>query len=404
MPPRTPDATAAADLVVPVAPPPAEDADDLVVPTARPPAETADPTEQPVAGSPGTISTGSVGGLAPTPPAGITGSIAASDPRVGNDYILVSRATLVSLPMSGPAWDQLKAVADGNAGTPDLSNMDQDNNVQVLAQSLVFARTGDPKYRAAVLANLQAVVGTEAGSTLPLGREAAAYVLAADFIDLVGLDPGFDNSIFRPWLRSLLTIQLDGRTLVNTHEERANNWGTHAGASRAAIAAYLGDGAELARTAQVFQGWLGDRSAYAGFSFGDLSWQANPSAPVAVLPVGAAIDGVSVDGALPEEMRRGGAFQWPPAGTDYPWGALEGAVLQAEILHRSGYDAYNWSDRALLRAVRFLFEQAQWRPAGNDQWVFWVIDYRYGTAYRSGPPIAPGKNFGWSDWLYGPAG
>ena len=32
----------------------------------------------------------------------------------------------------------------------------------------------------------------------------------------------------------------------------------------------------------VFRGWLGDRSEYAGFKFGDLSWQADRSQPVGV--------------------------------------------------------------------------------------------------------------------------
>ena len=32
-------------------------------------------------------------------------------------------------------------------------------------------------------------------------------------------------------------------TLVSTHENRPNNWGTHAGAARAAVARYLGDSA-----------------------------------------------------------------------------------------------------------------------------------------------------------------
>ena len=296
----------------------------------------------------------------------------------------------------------MKAAADGNLGTPDLGNMDQENNVRVLAAALVFARTGEPSYRLRVLEQLKAAVGSEGGSALALAREAGAYALAADFIALGQLDPTFDTKVFRPWLRSLLTTPIEGRTLRSTHEERANNWGTHAGASRAAIAAYLGDSAELARVAQVFRGWVGERAAYAGFSFGELDWQSNPKAPVGVNPPGAVIDGVNVDGALPEEMRRGGEFKWPPAGTDYPWGALEGATLQAEILHRSGYDAYGWGSNGLLRAVRFLFDQAEWRPSGNDQWVFWVLDYRYGTAYRAPAPISPGKNFGWSDWLYAP--
>ena len=46
-------------------------------------------------------------------------------------------------------------------------------------------------------------------------------------------------------------------TLRGTHEQRPNNWGTHAGAARAAVALYLGDTAELSRTATVFRGWLG---------------------------------------------------------------------------------------------------------------------------------------------------
>jgi hypothetical protein len=337
-----------------------------------------------------------------TAPATPTGQIAASDPRVGGDYILVSRQRLVSLPTSGAAWSNMVAHADGNLGSPNLGDMNQENNVRVLAASLVFARTGDPSYRLKVLDQLKAAVGSEGGSALALAREAAAYALAADFVVLRELDPAFDTNVFRPWLRSLLTKTIEDRTLQSTHEDRANNWGTHAGASRAAIAAYLGDGAELARVAQVFRGWVGDRASYAGFSYGELDWQSNPSAPVGINPPGATINGVNVDGALPEEMRRGGGFQWPPASTDYPWGALEGATLQAEILHRHGYDAYGWGSGAMLRAVRFLFEQAQWRPAGNDQWVFWVIDYRYGTAYRAASPIAPGKNFGWSDWLYAP--
>ena len=81
--------------------------------------------------------------------------------------------------------------------------MDQDNNVEVLAKALVYARTGDSKYRADVIANLKAAIGTEGGSALALAREAAAYALAADFIGLAQADPQFDSGTFRPWLRSL---------------------------------------------------------------------------------------------------------------------------------------------------------------------------------------------------------
>ena len=51
---------------------------------------------------------------------------------------------------------------------------------------------GRLEYRADVIANLKAAIGTEGGGALALAREAAAYALAADFIDLAQADPQFD--------------------------------------------------------------------------------------------------------------------------------------------------------------------------------------------------------------------
>ena len=100
-------------------------------------------------------------------------------------------------------------------------------------------------------------------------------------------------------------------------------------------------------------------------------------------------------------MRRGGTFAWPPVKTDYAWEGLQGAVLQADLLYRAGYATWTWSDRALLRAARFLYERAGWPAIGDDQWQPWLIDKRYGTSFRAAPPARTGKNFGWTDWLYG---
>jgi hypothetical protein len=315
----------------------------------------------------------------------------------------MSASQLSKLPTSGAAWTALKARADTSVGTPNISNQDDNADLIVLAKALVYARTGTTSYQAAVLKAIKAAVGTEKGGrTLALGRNLPGYVIAADLIDLRSLDPGFNKDIFRPWLRSLLTANLDGMTLRSTHEIRPNNWGTHAGAARAAIAAYLGDATEMARTATVFRGWLGDRSAYAGFKFGsDLSWQCDTSKPVAVNPAGCSKDGVVIDGALPDEMRRGGSFTWPPSFTGYAWEALQGAVLQGELLRRAGYDAWKWSDRALLRSVRFLYERAGWPATGDDEWQPWLVDRRYGTSFRGAAPAKTGKNFGYTDWLYG---
>jgi hypothetical protein len=317
--------------------------------------------------------------------------------------VLLGPADLAGLPMSGAAWTSLNARADSAPGTPDLSNQDDNTDQVVLAKALVYARTGNAVHRTAVLAALHVLIGTEdGGRTLALGRNLPAYVISADLIDLARLDPTFDSGTFRPWLRALLSKTLDGLTLVSTHERRPNNWGTMAGAARAAIAAYLGDSAEMARTALVFRGYLGDRTAYAGFVYGDLAWQCDPTRPVGVNPVGCRKDGVLIDGALPEEMRRGGGFAWPPTFTGYAWEGLQGAVLQADILRRAGYAAWEWSDRALLRAVRFLYGQVGWPAEGDDEWQPWLIDRRYGTAYRGAAPARTGKNFGYTDWFAAP--
>jgi hypothetical protein len=327
-----------------------------------------------------------------------------SPTSAATDTILMSRSELLSRPTSGTAWTALKARADSSIGTPDISNQDESADVTTLAKGLVYARIGGAGYRADVIAALKRAVGTETGGrTLALGRNLPGYVIAADLVDLPSADPSFDQNTFRPWLRSLLTKTLDGRTLVSTHEDRPNNWGTHAGAARAAVAGYLGDSAQLARTALVFRGYLGDRTAYAGFSYGELSWQCDPLRPVGINPP-CSRAGINLDGVLPDDLRRGGPLQWPPASTGYPWEGMQGAILQAELLRMQGYDAWSWSNRALLRAATFLYNRAGWPATGDDEWQPWLIDKRYGTSFRAPAPARTGKNFGFTDWLYGPAG
>lgn len=316
--------------------------------------------------------------------------------------IWISHEEIQRLPMSGPAWDALLNQANVSAGVPNVSDQNQDNNVYVLAKALVYVRTGDERYRTEVRSNCMAAVDTELGGrTLALGRELLAYVIAAD---LVGLEDR-EHDIFKAWLRRALTETLEGRTLQSTHEDRPNNWGTHAGASRVAAAVYLNDRAEIERCAQVFRGWLGDRGAYVGFDFGDLSWQVDPSQPVGVNPAGATKSGHSIDGALPDDMRRGCPFQMPPCHTAYAWEAMQGAVVQAEILHRQGYDAWQWQDRALLRAAQFLYDLDQrysdWWAEGDDEWQVWLINAAYGTSFPSETPARFGKNMGWTDWTHG---
>lgn len=316
--------------------------------------------------------------------------------------IWISAAELAALPTSGPAWEQLTAAAAEDIDEPRLSDKDQNNDIYVLAKALVYARTGEEPYREEVIRQIEAAIGTEQGGlTLALGRNLVGYVIAADLVNLPQADAELDLQ-FRVWLEKMLSQPLDdGRTLRITHELRPNNWGTHAGAARAAVAVYLGDEAELEQTARVFKGWLGDREAYDGFEYGRLGWQADPENPVGVNPVGATKEGHDISGALPEEMRRAGLFRWPPRQTDYAWEGLQGAIVQAEILHRAGYPAWEWEDQALLRAVRFLYNIG-WEAEGDDEWQPWLINHAYDTGFPAGNPARPGKNMGWTNWTHQP--
>jgi hypothetical protein len=317
--------------------------------------------------------------------------------------IWASASELAARPMSGLSWDTLHAAAAEDCDRPKLNNQNDKANVCVLAKALVFARTADLRLQLQVVDALRAIVGQGRynGTALALGRELGTYVIAADLIDLKTFDPTFDAT-FRTELTELLTTETDEGpdTLVECHEQRPNNWGTHCGASRAAVAAYLGDTAALARVAQVFKGWLGDRASYAGFEYGDLSWQCDPDAPVGINPKGCTRNGHSLDGVLPDDQRRGGRYKWPPSRENYVYEALQGALMQAVILQRAGYDAFNWQDRALLRAFEWLHTQAQFPSEGDDTWQPSVINFYYLTAFPVQLPTRPGKNMGFTDWTH----
>ena len=119
-------------------------------------------------------------------------------------------------------------------------------------------------------------------------------------------------------------------------------------------------------------------------------------------PAGATRDGRSIDGVLPDDQRRGGGFSWPPPRENYVYEALQGAIVQAVILARAGYDVFDWSDRALLRAYRWLDEQADYPAEGEDRWQMHLVNHYYGTTFPAAVPTTPGKNMAFTDWTHPP--
>lgn len=315
--------------------------------------------------------------------------------------IWMSADEIRALPTSGPAWDNVKRAADSDLSGGVLSTRD-DHNVRTMAAGLVAARLGSDVYRAKVRESLRGVMAAPIDGADPLAivRRLGTYAIAADLVDLRSFDPSFDEQ-FRVWLDRTRKTPFAGETIAAVHERRPNNWGTHAGVSRIGAALYLGDRAELERAAQVYKGWLGDRTAYAGFTYNEVEWwQADPTKPVGINPKGATREGHSIDGVLPDDQRRAGAFTWPPPKENYVYTALEGALGQAVLLSRQNYDVWNWSDRALLRAFVWLHEQADYPAEGNDCWQPYIINRVFGTTFPTPASSDPGKNIGWADWTH----
>ena len=313
--------------------------------------------------------------------------------------------------MSGSAWNNVKSIADASLGTPNLADQDTTHNVRTMAAALVYAKTGDTSYREKTADAIISAIGTEnnpdpdcgnssgGARSLALGRNLAAYVIAADLIDLKSYD-AVKNQQFQTWLQGIIRrINCEGRTIISCHEERPNNWGTMCGASRIAVDIYIGDKTDLNRAANVFHGYVGDISAYNGFTFGSVAdWACTPYR--GLNPVGCTKEGQDVSGAPVDDVRRGGGFQWPPAPTNYAWGGFSAAAAQAEMLYRAGYPAYEWENQAIKRGMQFIATNMASSQSAPTEWLFWLVNFHYGTNFPAKTPISIGRLVGWTDWTH----
>ncbi len=229
-------------------------------------------------------------------------------------WIWIDPEAIRLLPRSGDAWEEMLEDANADLSGIDVANDRDQSDSYMQAAGLVYRKLkelGDPAaegYRARVQAACLAAIGTEAlaEDSLAPSRQVCAVVIAANLIDW---SSATEEAVFRAWVDDVrFRVYPDGRSITSTHETRANNWGTHAGASRLACALYLNDFPTAMRCARVFAGWLGMRRLYAGFDYGELSWQHDETRPVGINPAGAVKLGFDVDGVLPDDQRRAGVF------------------------------------------------------------------------------------------------
>ena len=333
----------------------------------------------------------------------------------------ISTDELMSLPTSGAAWDKMRTAAYGSWGTADLKNKDNKHDINLLAGALVYARTGDTSLRGKVRDGILAAKRTLDESSewqmrdgvLSAGRQIGAYVISADLIDLKNYDASADNE-FRSWLTSIRTTNIGThsrwKAITHTCENAAGNWNTFACASRIAASIYLGDTADVDRSASIIRAFFGERNAYpanapgrngyfehtAGYQSSwactDTTWTGINSACVK--------SGINVDGVLLEDASRGGGCcTLQGSGISYSWEALQGLFVSAELLYRTGrYDPYSWSNQALKRALDFM-QRSGWGISNAATYVPWMANARYGTSYPQAASFS-GRIMSWGNWLY----
>jgi hypothetical protein len=390
----------------------------------------------------------------------ITPSPTPTIPLPQRSGIWISQQELQSLLESGSAWEKVSSTAQGSLGSANVSDQDSEHDVKTLAVALYCAKTGKlcDKAKAAVVS---AIDTEDGGRWLAVGRNLTSYVVAADLLNLSSESNG--NKTVRQWIEEFLTCTPDSSKVQNMNlcPEGNNNGiprksvpfasGSNASAQEAAayaaVAAHLGAAAPSTQhpyTGEIISGtqhldrvWNAFRR-YAcdpgspnddhlnlhdsTWRYSDPAWPENnglsDGGPCGVNPKGSIAkqggNTYSIDGAIPNDMRRGSKnFAWPPDHTNYPGVGLEGFVPAALILHRAGYPAFQIADRAVLRTHEFLWYLDQ--NTGNDDWflekgyraseIMHLVKVAYGatcTVCSEWPPLPSryGKTVGFTDWTH----
>jgi hypothetical protein len=348
-------------------------------------------------------------------------------PPPRSNGIWVSPATLRHLPTTGAAWERLLADAEADPGSADVADQDSGHDVATLAAALVCARTSSPELCDKARAGVVSAIGTERGGRwLAVGRNLTAYVIAADVVGLrADGDPESAGTRVETWIRGFETERLannnTGEPIPFIPFASGSNASAQEGAAYAAVAAYLGDRAALARAWDAFRTYVCDPSApdreridlHSGVEAG---WASDDRHPCAVNPAGAAKQippgrpgagqVLQLSGAIINDMARGGDLAWPPGRTQYPWVGLEGLVPAAVILHRAGYPAFAVADRAVLRAVRYLHDlqlstgSGRWFQERRSNEIIQLVNVAYGARFRVDLPAGAGRTVGYTDWTH----
>ncbi len=358
--------------------------------TATPPPTAAEATPAPANPTAGTATPAPT----PVPPA--------SPPRTAGVWIGIGE--LQQRPTSGAAWNSILDAANNAGSRADVSDQDSNHDQYTLAAAIVAARTGQNRDRA--VAALESAIGTEQGGRwLAVGRNLTGYIIAADLLGIRS-GPVYD------WLASFRTMRLEPNnsgqpiTFRQSAWESGSNASAQEGAASAALAVYLGDAEMLGWSWNAFRRYVGDRSSPHRITSNSDAWQQVPTDPVGIQNAGATKSGCSIDGAISNDMSRGGNDVCDPEYTQYPWVGLEGAVPAAMILSRAGYPAFDVQNQALRRAAAYLMGlrnrtgESEWYDASRAPEIKHLLNRVYGLGYPVAYPVGGGRTVGFTDFTH----
>jgi hypothetical protein len=323
-------------------------------------------------------------------------------PRSGRG-LWISPAELRALPMSGSAWDAVLSVAQGDLGTANVADQDSGHDGKTLACALAAARTGRADLLAKATNALSSAIGTEAGARwLAIGRNLGAYVIAADVL-------GIRSGPIYDWLASFLVRSLhsdrsDEPLTIEDSWRSGSNASAQVGFVHAALCVYTGNKTRLARGWDGYRRYCGDRTSPHQLTSNSDVWQADPSDPVGIQNKGAVKNGCRLDGAISNDMSRGGDSICNPGYTQYPWVGLQGAVPAALVYARAGYPAWEIADAAIRRALEYLYslrpQNPDWFDGTRGKECIFLVNRVYGTSLPCTLPIGSGRTFGYTDWTH----
>ncbi len=364
----------------------------------------------------------STAGLGPAPGATAVPprTSAAANTAASGDYLLIRGAELMAKPTSGAGWTFLKSQADAVWEAPDLSKLNTKTPAMVMAAGLVYARTGETKYRDKVLAAVKAVAGTEAKATevLPFARNVFGYVVAANLVGMP-LDTVTNNGqTWRGFLEAARTKQFPGNTrwisLEKTSGDSASNWNAYALSSHLAISVALGDTAAVARDITIYRRFLGDITSpwpafapTAGYTWNGngRTWDMTPTLQRGINPdkPGDARSGAIILDAMRHTTLP--SLRWGKvdlAGRAYIEESLDALLAINMVLRAQGTDFTDFQNQALRRAYAFLMRNGGPSGYSNGRYLALAINNLYKTTYSTSAGDSVARHLGFGGWLFKP--